>query len=375
MKQHNANNKFTQPNNHSPLEGWVPTEVHDWEGKESNVLVLNYTMSCPLQCDFCCYGCHPKRKEKMPLELALNLIKQAAELGVFSSVGFTGGEPLLYPKEIEIISKELFVHKIPFTIATAAHWAKTKAHASRILTPLKSNGLYRINISCDPSHQKFIPKESVVNAAIVASNLGIPTYVVGTFDSSSQTVDSFAPELKGVRNISLISKYTAAVGRAKNMDITQSNYGLSLGLEELSCYRRIHHDVVVWWDGTVYPCCSTFNRDTSGIVVGNVNSESLRNIWYKLDGSMLIRIMKRKGFYELYEIIKNHDPELYMKLPKAEECVGPCSLCNKIFGSELSISLKQCLEKYEQTKVDKSIDVLCNLVGRKEVMRFLEEIM
>ena len=74
-------------------------------GKETNALVLNYTMTCPLACDFCCYGCAPTRKEKIELRLALRLVSEAAEMGKFSSIGFTGGEPLLYADDILLIGK------------------------------------------------------------------------------------------------------------------------------------------------------------------------------------------------------------------------------------------------------------------------------
>jgi MoaA/NifB/PqqE/SkfB family radical SAM enzyme len=66
--------------------------IHEiYNTPERDVLVLNYTLACPLSCDFCCYGCHPKRKEKMDLEAAKDLVSQAAQMDNFSSVGLTGG--------------------------------------------------------------------------------------------------------------------------------------------------------------------------------------------------------------------------------------------------------------------------------------------
>lgn len=361
---------------HSPLETWVPTEVHDWEGKESNVLVLNYTMACPLQCDFCCYGCHPKRTEKMPLELALNLVKQAAELQKFSSVGFTGGEPLLYFDELLRIGDKLIPHKLPFTIATAAHWAKTETRAISIISALAERGLYRLNISHDPSHAKFIPRKSIINAAIASSRLGIPTYVVGTFYSKSDSMESYLPEVSGLPKVTLVTKYVSAVGRAANKEITQRTYGLNLGLGDLSCYRRIYHDMVVWYDGTVYPCCSTFNRDTEGIAIGNANIDSLRELWTRLEGSLMFRVMKRQGFLEFYEILTKYDPSLSSRLPSPNNYVGPCSLCNAIFGNpDLAHRVRQVFAAYERDKIEAAVTNLCNLIGGKEVSDFVENVL
>ncbi|MBN2533230.1 MAG: RiPP maturation radical SAM C-methyltransferase [Spirochaetales bacterium] len=54
-----------------------PCQIDRWTGREKHVLVFNYTLTCPLACDFCCFHCHPGRQEKMPLDLAVSLVKQA----------------------------------------------------------------------------------------------------------------------------------------------------------------------------------------------------------------------------------------------------------------------------------------------------------
>ena len=265
-------------------------------------------MACPLQCDFCCYGCHPQRTEKMPLELAFRLIKEAAELGKFSSIGFTGGEPMLFLDELLQIGRRLKGYGLPFTIATAAHWAKSEKRAHEILEELAKVGLCRLNVSYDPSHAKFIPKKSILSAITASSHLGIPTYVVGTFYSAFESMENYLPEASDLAKVTLVTKYVSGVGRAASRNITQSSYGLSLGLEALSCYRRIYHDMVVWHDGTVYPCCSTFNRATPGISIGNANVQSLRELWSRLDGSLMYRVMKRHGFERFYAIVKGSIP-------------------------------------------------------------------
>lgn len=361
-------------NNHSPSKDWVPTEVHDWEGKESNVLVLNYTMACPLQCDFCCYGCHPQRTERMPLELAVSLVKQAAEMGKFSSVGFTGGEPMLFFDDLLTIGDELQRCRLPFTIATAAHWATTEEQAADTLSDLRNRGLYRLNISHDPSHAAFIPKESIINAVRASSRLGIPAYVVGTFHSTLHSMETYLPEASNLPKVTLVTKYVSAAGRASKKNITQARYGLSLRLEDLSCYRRVHHDIVVWYDGTVYPCCSTYNRDTPGISIGNANKTTLRELWTRLEGSLMFRIMKRQGFLRFYEVIKAYDPRLYSDLPSPDSCVGPCSLCNAIFrDANLTARVRGVFDVYEREKIEGAVTNLIHMIGEKEVGKFIEK--
>ena len=167
-------------------------------------------MACPLQCDFCCYGCHPQRTEKMPLELAFRLIKEAAELGKFSSIGFTGGEPMLFLDELLQIGRRLKGYGLPFTIATAAHWAKSEKRAHEILEELAKVGLCRLNVSYDPSHAKFIPKKSILSAITASSHLeSLHTSLAPSTRPSSQWKTTFQRHLILPRSLSLPNMFPA----------------------------------------------------------------------------------------------------------------------------------------------------------------------
>lgn len=88
------------------VEQLVEHEIYD--SPEKDVLVLDYTLACPLSCDFCCYGCHPKRKEKMPLEQAKSLVTQAAALPNFTSIGLTGGEVFMLEDELVLLAEHIY---------------------------------------------------------------------------------------------------------------------------------------------------------------------------------------------------------------------------------------------------------------------------
>lgn len=361
----------------APGDSWVPTEVHDWEGKETNVLVLNYTMACPLRCDFCCYGCHSGRvAQTMPVERAIDLVEQGAGLGVFSSIGFTGGEPLLYLDEIVEVAERADFLGLPHTVATACHWAGTLDQAREAVDRLADAGLRRINISHDPAHAEFVPAANVANAALAAVEREVPTYIVGTFSSPDESLNYLLPQLADVPGVHFLDKYVARVGRAGKRDITQASYGLALSLENLCCYRRIYHDLVVFWDGRTYPCCSTFNRATPGISVGDAFAEPLETIWGRTNGSLLLRAMKRQGFGEVYSLIRDLDPALAAELPAAEDAVGPCSLCNKLFGdAELAARIKAVFSVLEEERVEAAIDTLARRIGTERTAELVGAIL
>jgi MoaA/NifB/PqqE/SkfB family radical SAM enzyme len=71
---------------------------------QRHTLAISVTNRCPLRCDFCCVPPGPGDLEK---EKARELIDQAISLGVFRSVGFTGGEPMLRLPLVEELGTKL----------------------------------------------------------------------------------------------------------------------------------------------------------------------------------------------------------------------------------------------------------------------------
>lgn len=349
-------------------------DQHEWaDVSERDVLVLNYTMACPLSCDFCCYGCNPKRQEKMPYEKAKELIYQAAKLENFSSVGFTGGEVFLFVEELLALSDHLKSVNLPFTIVTAAHWGEDFDYARGIAEKLVKNGLRRANISFDYAHEKFVSRDKVENVCLAFAEQGIPVYVIGTFVERDTSLEKMVPMLSDVRNIKLISKQIAKVGRAKKANIDY----IIRPFEDrnLSCYRRIYHDIVVFWDGSVYPCCSTFNRATKGIRVGNAFEESLEVIWERIEGSIMLRTIKRHGFQELYRIVDENGAGSGLILPDHAKHGGACSLCNSIFSKQETVdTLDSIFLQYEADQLVAASKEVGKLFGDGAMAELLQKI-
>ncbi|WP_164116211.1 radical SAM/SPASM domain-containing protein [Sphingorhabdus sp. Alg239-R122] len=349
-------------------------DLREWSDvQEKDVLVLNTTMTCPLSCDFCCYGCNPKRKEKMPLAEALRLIDQVAELDCFSSIGFTGGEPLYYLDEFLKMTDRAALHAIPYTVATSGFWGADSAQAKITAAHLKATGLRRLNISCDPSHAEFVTPEAVSTAAKLVAATGIPVYIVGTFTNPEDTLKNFVPDLTEVNNVHLVDKIVAKVGRATKWDV---NYGAAATDKVKTCYRRVYHDLVVFWDGKTYPCCSTFNRATPGLVVGNAFEEGLSAIRTRVEASLLFRVIKREGFPELYKIIKRLDPELFARMPKFDEYPGACSACNAIFKKDdIAQRVYKVFDLYRTQEILKSMDKVDQILGKENAAAFFENML
>ena len=347
-------------------------DLREWSNiLERDVLVLNTTMTCPLSCDFCCYGCHPGRKEKMPLEAALDLIDQAAAMPSFSSVGFTGGEPVFYRDDFLAMTNRLAMHGLPYTVATSGYWGADADGGAALADHMVATGLRRMNISCDPSHAEFVTPEAVSRAAHNCAKQDVPVYIVGTFNKVGDSLNDFVPDLVGVNNIFLIDKVVAKTGRATKWDV---DYSAIVTDKVKTCYRRVHHDIVVFWDGKTYPCCSTFNRATEGLVIGNAFEEPLELIRARLEASLLFRVIKREGFPEFYDIIRRFDPQLYAEMPKFESYPGACSTCHAVFKKQdIAVRVEQVFETYRTAEIMKSLDKIGSLLDEGNAATFFEK--
>ena len=311
-----------------------------------NVLVLNYTMQCPLACDFCCYSCGPHRTETMGQHLAAALIDQAADLGVFGAVAFTGGEPFIFYDELVELSAILARRGLPLHVITACRWATEDANPAEILRPLVANGLTRLAVSHDPSHQRWVTRDQVRSVITAALGLGLEVSVYGTFYDSQSTLEQIFPEYAEAGPVQLSSRLAAPqVGRrqhANPLPVQRPHPHLATAD---TCYSRVFHEITVFWDGEVYPCCSVYNRETPGISYGNVHDVSLGEIWNRIEGSLFLRMIKRRGFLEMFSLLRERAPEVWESLPSPLAATSACHLCHLVMGDPvLSTRIREAID-------------------------------
>lgn len=321
------------------------------ENDPFNVLVLNYTMMCNLACDFCCYGCNPKRSETMNQNLALDLIDQAVALGVFRQIGFTGGEPLIFFDEVLEIAQKAYLNGLTHSMISSCAWATDEIATHAKIDPLIEAGLAVLSISYDPSHGKWVKPDNVRFAANAMIKNGTNVVICASFYDANMKLEQIFPEYKDHPLVEFVNRVVLPIGNVRQKQLSQESYGINVNTDQFSCYKHIYHDLTVFWDGECYPCCSVYNRDTPGISLGNIYENTLAEIWDKLEGSLLFRTIKRRGFRKMYEIIQSYNEELSNNLPDPKLSLGPCELCHKIFSSSDSIAIHDIFETYEVDQI------------------------
>lgn len=344
------------------------------EADAFNVLVLNYTMKCSLACNFCCYGCTPKRTETMSLPFALDLVDQAASLGVFAHGGFTGGEPLLFLPEIRQIASRMHSYGMQFSMISACDWANSDQETAAIVDPLADLGMEVLSISYDPTHGKWVSQDNVRRVIAACRRKDINVVIAASFYSADEKLQHIFPDLIDDPNVELVNRLVLPIGNAGNRGLSPESYQIELQHDAYACYKRIYHDLTVFWDGEVYPCCSVFNRATPGLSLGNLYDLTLAQIWDRLEGSLMFRCMKRQGFSALYDTIRQRDPSLAARLPDPSEALGPCELCHHIFkDTELATDILSVFADVERDRIRTILASAREVSDEAKIRRMLEQ--
>ena len=345
------------------------------EADPMNILILNYTMTCPLACDYCCYSCGPKRTETMDLDFALNLIEQAAELRVFSECGFTGGEPLVYFDDIITLTTRMSQLGLPFSMISACDWATDSPSTNRFIDPLVDRGMSVFTVSHDPSHERFVPRANIRRVMDRVLKRGVRAVLCGSFYDDKTDLKDMFPEYANEEMVSFVTRVVLpTTGRADRLKIQPSFYPNADLDSGGTCYKRFYHDVTVFWDGEVYPCCSVYNRATPGISYGNAYDTPLAKIWDRIAGSMFLYLIKREGLRSLLRFVRERAPELIDKLPDdSQPTVGPCHLCHLVMReSEISERIHELFAQEERKRVAKILRNVSHQHGEEVAVQLMQ---
>lgn len=133
---------------------------------------LLYTLKCNIECAHCLVSSSPRRKEKMSVEDAQKIIKNAWERGK-RLLTFSGGEVSLY--ENDLLQLIPYAKDLGFLVdmESNAFWARTYELAVEKLSKLKNLGLDGVCFSFDYYHKIFFPTERVVHAYRAAKSLNL----------------------------------------------------------------------------------------------------------------------------------------------------------------------------------------------------------
>src|SRR5438132_10811989 len=116
-----------------------------------NYLSFAGTYQCNLTCPHCCVPI--EWPDRLPIDVALRFLEDAHAYGI-RTLGFTGGEPFLYPEFLTAVSRRAAELGWRFDkVMSNGVWHEDAGQLERVLTDLRDAGYSgRLGLSVDKFH-------------------------------------------------------------------------------------------------------------------------------------------------------------------------------------------------------------------------------
>jgi organic radical activating enzyme len=316
-----------------------------------------YNYPCPLQCDFCCHTKENVGPGKLTAPLISDVIARYAPIPEVTRFAFTGGDPMIYHKDIVAVFREARAAgvKQPFHVVTSGFWAKDEATTLAKLTALKEVGLDSLNLSYDREHQKWVPKDYVLRMLDACRQLDLSFDVFGVFWDQDDKVENLVPELASsdYSKLSVSSSYVAPIGRARENYQARKNFTVPADAKA-KCVKPGHYDISIYPNGDTFPCCSGGYNKEAKLLLGNAFVDDPRAILAKASQNFHVRIAKEIGFDVLLKEIE--ELGLKVDLPSLDEVQSVCEMCALIHSNQ---AIKDKIaEAYESVKFSYALEKL-----------------
>lgn len=153
-------------------------------GVEPTSMTILPTYKCNASCKDCCFQSSPRLSTKLSGKAILERIHEAkASFPSIRQVIFSGGEALLLKGELLDALSLATKLGLGTRLVSNGFWGKRQQTSEAFARNLKVCGLKELNLSTGLDHQKFVPEESIVQAAAAAVLERITTLITVEVDS------------------------------------------------------------------------------------------------------------------------------------------------------------------------------------------------
>lgn len=266
------------------------------------ILSLLLTLQCTAECRYCGTMSGPRVKTRLALEDAQRAIDQAAA-AAYKMVVFTGGEPLLYGRELYTLIGDATTRGLATRVVTNAFWAVTPVAAQTTVHKLVTVGLREINFSTGDEHVRFVDVDNVIRATRASFDEGLPVSIM------IETVAGAAISARSVRERPLFRELLGVDGDRINFcespwmplnpdDVASypDGYAAYRGnvMTRLGCDSIINTTTVLA-DGRVMACCGLGTQSIPELEVGHVATDTFAEIDQRVNDDFLKRWIKAEG--------------------------------------------------------------------------------
>lgn len=290
-----------------------------------NTLGFTIHRACNASCDICCFSSGPDCQEKLNVSRIKEYIDESKSIEEITTIAFTGGEPFLdYNLLVDLIQYAKSADKKVNTV-TNGYWASNYEKAYERLAYLKGCGLDYLSLSHDAYHKKYIKTENIRNILRATTKLEIPTSLA-IVKIKDEKIGTIIDEIgNDIYTASIKVGPCLPVGRASE-SFSDGQFDRSIETDKARC--AYGGNLVICYDGTIYPCCSQVIVNT-GLGIGNFVDISLKEAMKKLKNNALLYFLRNADMKFYSDFAKEN---LGMDIP--DRIVNPCELCAILFKKD-----------------------------------------
>ena len=287
-----------------------------------NYLSFAGTYQCNLTCPHCCVPIEwPERLEIQP---ALRFLEDARRYGI-GILGFTGGEPFLYPEFLVALCRRGAKLGFRFDkIVTNGVWFKDPGRLKAVLSELAEAGFTgKLGLSVDKFHGVHTSQLAyfctTARRIFARDNIVSLSYASRRPDQGLEPIHSLARELQAVIEWSdLLGRYLL-VSPELTITLNWNHLAPVERAEKLSGAWDGHwfqedycegpgQALIVNPRGEVKPCCG-FASDLDQLTIGNIHEDSVAAIVRRARKHPYVGKIFRKGLNTIRDEILARDPD------------------------------------------------------------------
>lgn len=286
-----------------------------------NYLSFAGTYQCNLSCPHCCVPI--EWTDRLDIGVALRFLEDAHSQGI-GTLGFTGGEPFLYPEFLHTLCRRGAQLGFRFDkIMTNGVWPTSTTHANAVLGELKKAGFSgKLGLSVDKFHGMHTAALAdfcrIARQVFGRDTILSISYASRRHDVGLEPVRALAAELDGVLEWSdLLGRYL----------LVTPELTLTLNWNHLASVERAERFPGAW-DGTwfeedycegpgqalivtprgdVKPCCG-FASDLDQLTIGNIHTDTVADIIAQARKHPYVGKVFREGLLAFRDEIQARDP-------------------------------------------------------------------
>jgi hypothetical protein len=309
-----------------------------------NYLSFAGTYQCNLKCPHCCVPI--EWPDRLDIPTAVRFLEQAHGAGI-EVLGFTGGEPFLYPEFLCALTRRAAALGFRFDkLMTNGVWHRDAAHARAVLAELRDAGFAgKIGLSVDKFHGMDVEKLAefcrVARAAFGRDTILSLSYASRSPDKGLEPIRRLAAALGGVVEWSnvlgrymLVSDDLTMTACWNHLAPVERAEGLpgdpwdGTWFEEDYC-EGPGQALIVNPKGEVKPCCG-FASDLDQLTIGNIHTDGVEQVIANGRAHPVVGTIFSRGLSAVRDEILARDPDA---LPGATS--NHCYFCWHVLTNNL----------------------------------------